>query len=226
MWPDRRLGSASQGCQWPLSLPLLCGPRVPLGPGSLGSVSKSEGRPSNFCLLPRMWGPREAGLEGMAVVTASLVLPTGAPREAERGAVAVLGSTGCWETLFPAAGPASSHSALVPVLGALSKPGPRPRQHFPLGRRFQIRGPQRQQLCEAGSPRAPHSLRPTPLRDLLGEASLSSVGAAGSGDCPFSVASPLLPLTSHLPPLWFVPPKVPWDLGGGRLRTPSPGSHR
>lgn len=162
-----------------------------------------------------MWGPPgDAGLGGRAAVTASLVLPTGVPREAQRGAAASLGSAGCWETIFPGVGSASSPSCsvLVPSLGTPSEPGPRRDSISLWGDVSKSRVPRGSNYARLAAPGA-HSWRPTPVRDPLGEASRSSVHIPGGRE---PVLSGQLLLCSPNPPP-APPPVCPSEsvLGSG-----------
>lgn len=107
-----------------------------------------------------LWGPHERPREGQGFSAPAPPHPLSRARRPR----------------FPGVGAALSYSALVPVLGSLSTPEPRPRPCLPLGRCFQIQGPQRQQLCAAGSPRQLeiHSARAP--AELCSHAGLESAG--------------------------------------------------
>ena len=154
---------------------------------------------SVFCLHPMCRAQQSSGLRGTPASVPSLMLHTGG---AVRGPDQGDDLPGARVLLEGLGASTLSCSGLAPILGTLSKPEPCPRLCLPLGQCFQIWGPQRQQLCETGSPRAPCSLQPTPIRDPLSEAFCSALftgrtgeaaGSAGLGAHCFSPASPLPP---------------------------------
>lgn len=114
--------------------------------------------------------PSTRGWRGRAAPPACPPLgPTGGPARAGRR-----------EAPFPRVGTTFSRRALGPGPGTLTNPESRPQPCLLLGRCFQIWGPQRQQVCEAGSPRAPRSQQPTLISNPLGERFCWAPCASGS----------------------------------------------
>lgn len=176
--------------------------RTPVKPGAQWSPGKSHKSPPFSALTLGAGLTRTQGWEGLPQVSPPSPSAHGAherPRSGQRlsGALSLAGRP---LLLGGGTGAALFGSALEPVLGVLSKP--EPCLCLPLGRCFQIWGPQRQQVCEAGRPWAPCRRQPTPIRGSLA-ARISALLClpAGRGGCGLSglgAWEPSLPLQPHL----------------------------